>query len=43
MMSYYVYILRSKVDKKQIYIGYTTNIDKRIERNSKPDASAYTR
>ena len=42
-MNYYVYILRSKKDPKQFYIGYTTDIEKRMEQHQNPKASAYTR
>jgi len=42
-MNYYVYILRSKSDKNRIYIGYTTNLKKRMEEHSNPDSSSYTR
>ena len=42
-MKYYVYILRSKKDSKQIYIGYTGNLENRMEDHQNPKASAYTR
>jgi len=42
-MKYYVYILKSKKDPKQIYIGYTTDLEKRIEEHQSPKPSAYTR
>ena len=42
-MSYYVYILKSKSDPKQIYIGYTANLDNRMEEHANPQPSAYTR
>ena len=42
-MNYFVYILKSKQDTKQIYIGYTTNLENRIEQHQDPKASAYTR
>jgi len=42
-MSHIVYILRSKADKKKIYIGYTTNLKQRIEQHSDPEKSSYTR
>jgi putative endonuclease len=42
-MNYYVYILKSKKDLKQFYIGYTTNLENRMEDHKNPKASAYTR
>jgi len=42
-MKYYVYILRSQQDSKQLYIGYTTNLEKRMADHQNPKASAYTR
>ena len=42
-MTYYVYILKSKSNKERIYIGYTGDLNKRIEEHSNPDASSYTR
>lgn len=42
-MKYYVYILKSKSHPGRIYIGYTTNLENRMEDHSNPKASAYTR
>lgn len=42
-MKYYVYILKSQKDPKQFYIGYTVNLENRMEDHSNPKASAYTR
>ena len=42
-MKYYVCILKSQRDPKQFYIGYTTDIEKRMENHQNPKASAYTR
>ena len=42
-MEYYVYILRSQKDRKQFYIGYTTNIENRMKDHSDPKTTAYTR
>jgi len=42
-MNYYVYILRSKSDQDRIYIGYTTDLKKRLNEHSNPEASSYTR
>ena len=43
MMNYYVYILKSKKDPKQFYIGYTTNLENRMADHQNPKATAYTR
>ncbi|MDP2654053.1 MAG: GIY-YIG nuclease family protein [Candidatus Omnitrophota bacterium] len=42
-MKYYVYILKSQKDPKQFYIGYTADLEKRMEDHQNPKASAYTR
>ena len=42
-MKYYVYILRSKVDRNRIYIGYSINLKKRLGDHSNPQPNAYTR
>ena len=42
-MKYYVYILKSQKDPKQFYIGYTTDLESRMEQHQNPKASAYTR
>ena len=42
-MNYYVYILKSQQDSKQFYVGYTTNLENRMEDHKNPKASAYTR
>lgn len=42
-MKYYVYILKSQRDPKQFYIGYTTNLENRIDDHQNPKPSAYTR
>ena len=42
-MKYHVYILRSKIDLDRIYIGYTTDLEKRLAEHRDPKASAYTR
>ena len=42
-MKYYVYILRSQQNSNQIYIGYTTNLENRMNDHQNPKASAYTR
>ena len=42
-MKYYVYILKSQKDPKQFYIGYTTDIEKRMGNHQNPKATAYTR
>ena len=42
-MRHHVNILRSKTDKKRIYIGYTTNLKQRMEQHSNPEKSSYTR
>lgn len=42
-MSYYVYILRSKTDPKQIYIGYTACLERRMQEHAEPKPTAYTR
>ena len=42
-MKYYVYILKSQKDSKRYYIGYTTNLENRMEDHQNPKASAYTR
>lgn len=42
-MEYYVYILKSQKDPKQFYIGYTTNLESRMEDHANPKATAYTR
>jgi predicted GIY-YIG superfamily endonuclease len=31
---YYVYLLLSKVKQRQIYIGFTNNLDKRIKQHN---------
>jgi putative endonuclease len=41
-MNYYVYILKSQKDPKQFYIGYTTNLENRMEDHANPKATAYT-
>ena len=43
LMEYYVYILKSQKDPKQFYIGYTTDIKRRMVDHANPKASAYTR
>ena len=42
-MKYYVYILKSKANPDRFYIGYTTNLEDRMEDYKDPKASAYTR
>jgi putative endonuclease len=42
-MKYYVYILKSKTHPDRFYIGYTTNLENRMEDHKDPQASAYTR
>ena len=42
-MNYYVYILRSKSHPDRIYIGYTTNLENRMDDHKDPKTSAYTR
>jgi len=42
-MKFYVYILKSKKDPKQIYIGYTTNLKNRMDDHQNPKPAAYTR
>ena len=42
-MEYYVYILRSQRDPSQFYIGYTTDLERRMTDHANPKASAYTR
>ena len=42
-MNYYVYILKSKNHPGRIYIGYTIDIEKRMEYHQYPKASNYTR
>ena len=42
-MTYYVYILKSKSNEERIYIGYTSDLNKRIEEHSNPESSSYTR
>jgi len=43
LVKYYVYILRSQEDPKQVYIGYTANLENRMEDHANPKATAYTR
>lgn len=42
-MTYHVYILKSKAHPDRIYIGYTTDLEKRLAEHMDPKASAYTR
>ncbi|HLF17283.1 MAG TPA: GIY-YIG nuclease family protein [Candidatus Omnitrophota bacterium] len=42
-MKYYVYILKSKSHPDRIYIGYTTDLERRMEDHQDPKVSAYTR
>ena len=42
-MNYYVYILRSKSKLGRFYIGYTANLEKRLQNHAEPKSSAYTR
>ena len=42
-MKYYVYILKSKKDSDRFYVGYTTNLENRMEQHNNPKASTYTR
>ena len=42
-MNYYVYILKSKTNHERIYIGYTSDLNRRMEEHSNPDPSSYTR
>ena len=42
-MEYCVYILRSKKKAGQFYIGYTTNLERRMKDHANPKSSAYTR
>lgn len=42
-MNYFVYILRSKSNPTQFYVGFTKELEKRITEHSNPKVSAYTR
>jgi predicted GIY-YIG superfamily endonuclease len=42
-MKHYVYILKSQKDPKQFYVGYTTNLENRMEAHANPEPRAYTR
>ena len=42
-MKYYVYILKSKKNLDRFYIGYTANLESRMEDHKDPKTSAYTR
>ena len=42
-MQYYVYILKSQKSPKHFYIGYTKNLENRMNDHLHPDPSAYTR
>ncbi|MBI5023455.1 MAG: GIY-YIG nuclease family protein [Candidatus Omnitrophica bacterium] len=42
-MRYHVYILRSKSHSDRIYIGFTSDLEHRMEDHANPKASAYTR
>jgi len=42
-VKYFVYTLKSQRDSKQVYIGYTTNLENRMEDHQNLKASAYTR
>ncbi|MFH1360781.1 MAG: GIY-YIG nuclease family protein [Candidatus Omnitrophota bacterium] len=42
-MEYTVYILRSKLNPEKFYIGYTTDLKKRLKNHQQPNESAYTR
>ena len=39
---YYVYLLRSEKDPSKTYVGYTTNIEERLERHNKGDCTRHT-
>jgi putative endonuclease len=43
MMSYFVYILKSQKYPEQFYIGYTANLENRMENHQNPKPTAYTR
>ena len=42
-MQYFVYILRSKTNPDRIYIGFTTDLENRMEQHTNPKTTAYTR
>ena len=42
-MNYYVYIFKSKSRPDRIYIGYTTNLENRVDDHKNSKSSAYTR
>lgn len=42
-MKYCVYVLKSKKNPDRFYIGYTTNLENRMEEHENPKASAYTK
>ncbi len=41
-MIYYVYILKSKKDREQFYIGITDNLDRRLKEQKTAKGSSYT-
>ena len=42
-MSYYVYMLKSKCDKKITYVGYTKDLKKRINLHNTGKGAKFTR
>jgi len=43
-MSYYIYLIVSKINKKLIsYVGYTTDIEKRIKKHNDSKGAKFTR
>ena len=39
---YYVYFIRSRKDPSKRYVGYTTNIQERLDRHNSDTGSIYT-